>query len=29
MSKSIDGPYSPIALPSLPLEEWKDTKVSF
>ena len=26
MSEMIDGPYSPIALPSLPLEEWRDTK---
>ena len=26
MSERIDGPYSPIALPSLPLEDWKDTK---
>jgi hypothetical protein len=26
MSERVDGPYSPIALPSLPLEEWKDTK---
>jgi len=26
MSKRVDGPYSPIALPPLPLEEWKDTK---
>jgi hypothetical protein len=26
MSKRVDGPYSPLALPSLPLEEWKDTK---
>jgi hypothetical protein len=26
MSEWIDGPYSPIALPSLPLEDWKDTK---
>ena len=26
MSEKIDGPYSPIALPSLPLEEWRDTK---
>jgi hypothetical protein len=26
MSKRVDGLYSPIALPSLPLEDWKDTK---
>jgi hypothetical protein len=26
MSKRVDKPYSPIALPSLPLEDWKDTK---
>jgi Family of unknown function (DUF5996) len=26
MSERSDGPYSPIALPSLPLEDWKDTK---
>src|SRR5215217_7734691 len=26
MSERIDGPYSPIALPSLPLEDWRDTK---
>ena len=26
MSERVDGTYSPIALPSLPLEEWKDTK---
>jgi hypothetical protein len=26
MSERIDGPYSPIALPPLPLEDWKDTK---
>jgi hypothetical protein len=26
MSENIDGPYSPIALPPLPLEDWKDTK---
>ena len=26
MSETIDGPYSSIALPSLPLEDWKDTK---
>jgi Family of unknown function (DUF5996) len=26
MSKRVDDPYSPIALPSLPLEDWKDTK---
>jgi hypothetical protein len=26
MSESIDGPYSPSALPPLPLEDWRDTK---
>ena len=26
MPERSDGPYSPIALPSLPLEDWKDTK---
>src|SRR5215217_7663837 len=26
MSERIDEPYSPIALPPLPLEDWKDTK---
>jgi hypothetical protein len=26
MSERIDGPYSPIALPSLPLDEWEATK---
>ena len=26
MSERIDGPYSPMALPPLPLEGWKDTK---
>jgi hypothetical protein len=26
MLQRSDGPYSPIALPSLPLEDWKDTK---
>src|SRR5215210_9200198 len=26
MPERSDGPYSPIALPSLPLEDWEDTK---
>ena len=26
MSKRVNGPYSPSALPPLPLEDWKDTK---
>ena len=26
MPQRSDGPYSPIALPSLPLEDWKGTK---